>query len=152
VGRGAFSPNPPSLVGDAAVGAGGRYQRCARHFPQGAEVSPSSGLAPLPGYGAGCGTPGCEGTPLLVGRSGGSLPHEVVGADQHDSISTADVALRIRGLENDHAYNEAVPDIIRIMESKCCWLENHQSVEFYDHTEQLCDEVVESFCTTKIKF
>ena len=70
----------------------------------------------------------------------------------YDGISTADVALHIHRLENDLAYNEAVPDIKRIMESECCWLEGHQPVEFYDHTEQLCDEVVESFCTTKIKF
>jgi hypothetical protein len=70
----------------------------------------------------------------------------------HNGISTADVALRIRGLENDSAYNEGVPDIKRIMELEYCWLEGRQPVEFYDHAEQLCDKVVESFCTTKIKF
>jgi hypothetical protein len=70
----------------------------------------------------------------------------------YDDISTTDFALHIRRLENDRAYNEAVPDIKWIMESECCWLEGHQPVEFYDHTEQLCDEVVEGFCTTKIKF
>jgi hypothetical protein len=74
------------------------------------------------------------------------------GQNVYDDISTADVALHIHRLENDLAYNEAVPDIKRIMESECCWLEGHQPVEFYDHTEQLCDEVVEGFCTTKIKF
>jgi hypothetical protein len=69
----------------------------------------------------------------------------------YKGVSTTDVALRIRGWENDRAYNEAVPDIRRITESECCWLEGRQPLEFYDETEQLCDEVVENFCTTKIK-
>jgi hypothetical protein len=77
-----------------------------------------------------------------------ATPSQIV----YEGISTADVALRIRGWENDRTYNEAVPDIRRIMESECCWLEGRQPLEFYDQTEQLCDEVVESFCTTKIKF
>ncbi len=42
------------------------------------------------------------------------------------------MALRIRGWENDRAYNEAVPDIRRITESECCWLEGRQPLEFYD--------------------
>jgi hypothetical protein len=70
----------------------------------------------------------------------------------YDGISTADVALRIRKLENDRSYNDAVPDIKRIRESECCWLEGHQPVESYKHTELLCDKVMEGVCTTKIKF
>ncbi len=69
----------------------------------------------------------------------------------YEGVSTTDVALGIRGWENDRAYNEAIPDIRRITESECCWLEGRQPLEFYDETEQLCDEVVENFCTTKIK-
>ncbi len=83
-------------------------------------------------------------------RSSGESTLQEPSQNFHNGASTTEVAVEIRRYENQRSYNQAVPDMKGVQEAECCWDEVYQPPEFHEDTEQLCDDAVYNFCTTKL--
>ncbi len=70
----------------------------------------------------------------------------VPSVNEHNGLTTRDVALRLLDLETERGYIRAVEERAAVRDASCCWEEGLQGPNFAAETEQICEERVYHIC------
>jgi hypothetical protein len=70
----------------------------------------------------------------------------VPSTNEHNGVTTWDVALRLLELETERGYTRAVEERAAVGDASCCWDEGLVGPDFAADTVRICEEWVYSIC------